>query len=92
MRDRKKGGREGGQARRTERLVVVLKVDPATNARDGAFPLLGVAGDDGAAVLVVLGDAHGEHLLRGREGGEEVDYFQSHLLGCLPLSAYFSLL
>mmetsp|Transcript_41792 Transcript_41792/g.110426 ORF Transcript_41792/g.110426 Transcript_41792/m.110426 type:complete len:1093 (+) Transcript_41792:362-3640(+) len=39
-------------------LVVVVKVDPAAEARDDVPPLLGVLLHDAAALLVVLVDAH----------------------------------
>lgn len=63
------GELEGGQAgRRTKRLVVILEVNPAPNACDSAFPFLRIAGHNGAAVVVVLSDAHGEHLVGMGEG------------------------
>mmetsp|Transcript_33801 Transcript_33801/g.54241 ORF Transcript_33801/g.54241 Transcript_33801/m.54241 type:complete len:468 (-) Transcript_33801:316-1719(-) len=43
-------------------LIVVFEVDPATGAGHRLFPLLGVTHDDAAALLVVLVDAHAEHV------------------------------
>src|SRR5690606_17019381 len=39
------------------RLVIAAEIDPATEARDDLFPLLGVAQHGGGAALVELGDA-----------------------------------
>eukprot|EP00760_Papus_ankaliazontas_P021320 PhM_4_TR18673/c0_g1_i1/m.71141 len=48
---------DGLHVREVHRLVVVLEVDPATEARHDLLPLTGVAHDNAAAVLVVLIDA-----------------------------------
>ena len=45
-----------------ERLVVVLKVDPAAHALDRGAPFGRVAHHDRAALCVVLVDAHREHV------------------------------
>lgn len=41
-----------------EGFVVIIEVDPAANASDDSAPRLGVLLDDGAAMLIVLSDAH----------------------------------
>ena len=45
-----------------ERLVIVIKVDPATHALDGRAPLGRVAHDDRTALSVVLVDTHFEYI------------------------------
>lgn len=47
---------------KVERLVVVIKVDPAAHTLDGLAPLGRVAHDDRAALGVVLVDAHAKHV------------------------------
>ena len=84
MGERRVEGRQAG--RRTKRLVVILEVDPAANACDSAFPLLRVAGHDGAAVVVVLGDAHGEHLVgEGSEREGEREEGEKNWTICIPI-------
>ena len=39
-------------------LVVVLEVDPTADALDGLLPFARVSHYDGAALSIVLGDAH----------------------------------
>lgn len=64
-------------------LVVVLEVDPASQALDGALPLLGIPRHDASAVLVVRLDPHFEHLLlprrhrRGRGNRRHIQRNQS---------------
>ena len=55
-------GRERAARLAHHSLVVVLEVDPAAQALDGALPLLRVPRHDAPAVLVVCLDAHLEHL------------------------------
>jgi hypothetical protein len=56
-----------------ERLVVVVKVDPAAHALDGGPPLGRVAHDDRAALGVVFVDAHREHVRARRDAELLVD-------------------
>jgi hypothetical protein len=50
-----------------KRLVIVIKVDPATHALDGSAPLGRVAHHDRAAFRVILVDAHREHVSARRD-------------------------
>jgi len=50
-----------------ERLVIIIKVDPATHALDGSAPLGRVAHDDRAAFRIVLVDTHREHVRARRD-------------------------
>ena len=50
-----------------ERLVVVIKVDPATHALDASAPLRRVAHDDRAAFRFILVYAHREHVCARRD-------------------------
>mmetsp|Transcript_16342 Transcript_16342/g.29131 ORF Transcript_16342/g.29131 Transcript_16342/m.29131 type:complete len:308 (-) Transcript_16342:576-1499(-) len=49
--------------RRLHCFVVVVKVDPASQARDGLTPFGGVPHHNAAALLVVVTDAVGQHIL-----------------------------
>jgi hypothetical protein len=50
-----------------KRLVIIIKVDPATHALDGSAPLGRVAHDDRAAFRIILVDAHREHIRARRD-------------------------
>eukprot|EP00966_Prymnesium_polylepis_P237473 5492223-Prymnesium_polylepis.2 len=59
--------------RQVHRLVVILKVNPAADALDGLLPLLGVAHHNLAALGVVVGDAHLEHIVASLDVERLVD-------------------
>ena len=63
----------GLHKRRIECLVVVLEVDPAAEARYDRLPLVRVAHDDLAALVVVVVDAHLEHVLGSLDAVRLVD-------------------
>ena len=56
-----------------ERLVIIIKVDPATHALDGSAPLGRVPHDDRAAFRIILVDAHREHVRARRDSEFLVD-------------------
>jgi hypothetical protein len=56
-----------------ERLVIVIKVDPATHALDSSAPLGRVAHDDRAAFRIILVDPHREHVRARRDSEFLVD-------------------
>lgn len=56
-----------------QRLVIIIKVDPAAHALDGGAPLGRVAHDDLPALVVVLVDAHREHVVLPRDAQSLVD-------------------
>ena len=58
---------------RVQGLVIVVKINPAAHARDGLLPLLAIAHDNAAALLVIVADAHGEHVILGADAELLVD-------------------
>mmetsp|Transcript_105660 Transcript_105660/g.227731 ORF Transcript_105660/g.227731 Transcript_105660/m.227731 type:complete len:353 (-) Transcript_105660:81-1139(-) len=55
-------------------FVVVVEVNPAAEAAHDLLPVCGVLHHDGAALLVLLVDAHGEHFLAGVDVEQFVDF------------------
>jgi hypothetical protein len=70
-----------------KRLVIIIKVDPATHALNGSAPLGRVAHDDRAAFRIILVDTHRKNVRARRDSEFLVNLVLDGYAVCVPSKA-----